>query len=363
MSSVRDNCKDMYYIVFFLLLFFSVIEIFKEKKNPAWFYFIYFMMTCMVMFRYGQLTDYFNYEGIYETPESAGITDPLYFLITEGLKSFGISYEGYVAILGALTMLLAYPFFSRYCHKSMTAMLIFYSYAFLILPMSAVRQGVCFAILLYCYSLLLERKKMLFYVIAGVGGFIHFSMFIVVFIALFFDKKFYNNKYVGWTLCGLTIFALITPDLSSYIPEFLSGKSLGEYEDSRLIQIVLRASIIIPVVYIKPKYGTNAYYAKAICVMGYVMYCCLAFSSTIAGRLEYYFRIFSCLFVASILFDLQKIYYRRIILGVMIIVHVALFYKNMNSFVSQADYNTNKVSMYNFPYVSIFDKDNLDQYK
>lgn len=353
----------MYYIVFCILLFFSLVEVVTHKRNWLCFDAVYALMTFMVMFRYGQLTDYYSYELDYYYPGMAGIRDPFYTIITEFLKMIGVSFWGYVMLVGAVTMGLAYPFFSRYCNKSVTSLLIFYTYFFLILPMSGIRQGIAVCLLLYAFHLLMENKKKTFYIVIGVGCFIHMTLFAVIVIALFYDKKFYNEWYVASALAGLSLFALVTPDLTAYIPEFLSNRSLGEYEDSRLIQIAIRLLLILPVIYIKPQYGTLTYYAKAICIIGYTIYCVTAFSSMISGRLEFYYRVFMCMFVACVIYIEEKSRLKEFILIGIIMVHMVIFFKNMNAFISQGDYDPDKVTMFNFPYVSILDQDELREYK
>ena len=353
----------MYYIVFCVLLFFSLVEVVTHKRNQICFDAVYALMTFMVMFRYGQLTDYNSYELDYYYPGMAGIRDPFYTVITEFLKMIGISFKGYVMIVGAVTTGLAYPFFLRFCNKSVTSLLIFYTYFFLILPMSGIRQGIAVCLLLYAFHLLIENKKKTFYIVIGAGCFIHMTLFTVFVIAMFYDKKFYNEWYVASALVGLSLFALVTPDLTAYIPEFLSNRSLGEYEDSRLIQVAIRLLLIIPLILIKPQYGTLTYYAKAICIIGYSVYCILAFSSMISGRLEFYFRVFMCMFVAGVIYLEEKSRLKEFILMGIIMVHMVIFFKNMNAFISQGDYDPDKVTMFNFPYVSIFDEDELHDYK
>ena len=49
----------MYYLVFSILAFFSIIELVSSTKNTYVFNFAYLLMTLMVMFRYGQFADYF----------------------------------------------------------------------------------------------------------------------------------------------------------------------------------------------------------------------------------------------------------------------------------------------------------------
>lgn len=334
------------------------------KKSILWFNIVYVLMTLMVMFRYGQLADYFNYEQLYNNPDSMGEwRDPLFFVFERISIGIGISYEGFVFIVGCLTMTLCYSFFSKICDRSAAALFIFYCYVFLILPMNAIRQGVCMGMLLCTYSSLIEGKKKLFYFIIIIGALFHFSMFAVVLIALFYKKDWYNRSFVKWVVLGLTIFALVTPDLTKYIPDVLGDRSLGEYEDSRLVQMSIRALLIIPVLFIKPEYGTHGYYAKAICIIGYCLYCIFAFSSLIAGRLEFYFRVFYCLFVAHVIFKMGKVYLNHLLLGCILMIHVVLFFKNMNAAIDQGDYYEDKVTMYNFPYVSIFDEEELENYK
>ena len=305
----------MYYIVFCVLFFFSLIEIVTHKRNWLCFDAVYALMTFMVMFRYGQLSDYTGYEMVYEYPEMTGIADPLYFIIQEFFKLIGINYKGFVMIIGALTMGLSYPFLSKYCNKSIASLFIYYTYEFLVMPMSSIRQGLGVALLLYGFTLILE------------------------------------------------LFALVTPDLTVLFPAFFDGRSIGDAEDSRLVQIVIRLSLIAPVLYLKPQFGTLAYYAKAIYIIGYAVYCLFAFAPTMAGRLEYYFRVFMCLFVAYMIFAEEKSYWRELIMLGVIMIHVGLFFKNMNAFIFQGDYDPDKVTMFNFPYVSIFDEDELHDYK
>lgn len=363
-KTLRVDSLIMYYFIFAVLFFFSAIEMSSYKKSVLWFNIVYVLMTLMVMFRYGQLTDYFNYEYLYDNPDSMGEwRDPLYFLMERSCIALGLGYNGFVFIVGGLTMALAYPFFSRYCEQSAAALLVFYCYVFLILPMSAMRQGICLGMLLWSYSLLIEGKKLWFYIIMLIGSLIHFSMLAVALIGLFHRKDWFNRGFAKWIVFGLTIFALVTPDLTQYIPDVLGDRSLGEYEDSRLVQMSIRVLLIIPVLFIKPEYGTHGYYAKAICIIGYCLYCCLAFSSLIAGRFEFFFRVFYCLFIAQVLFNMGKIYLDHFLLACILMIHVVLFFKNMNAAIDQGDYYEDKVTMYNFPYISIFEEKELENYK
>jgi hypothetical protein len=69
------------------------------------------------------------------------------------------------------------------------------------------------------------------------------------------------------------------------------------------------------------------------------------------------------MFVAGVIYLEEKSRLRELILMGIIMVHMVIFFKNMNAFISQGDYDPDKVTMFNFPYVSIFDEDELHDYK
>lgn len=353
----------MYYLVFSILFWFSFVEVFFKIKKTVWFDIAYILMTCMAMFRYGQLADYFPYKELYEGRNSmAEWRDPLYIFISEICFNIGIEFEGFIMIIGAFSMGIVYPFFLRYCHKSLTALFIYYCYIFLVLPMTAMRQGLCVSLLLWSFSFLVEEKIIKFYLVALIGSFIHISMIVVLLIPFFYRKSWYNNNMMIWVVAGVTLIALVAPDLSQYTIIF-GDRAFEAEEGSRTLQVLIRLLLIIPVLIIKPDYKTYGYYAKAICLMGYCVYCMMSFSILVSARLEFFFRVFLGLFVSYTLLSKKKVYLERVLLSSIMAIHVFLFFKNMNAAIQQGEYNEKKVSMFNFPYVSIFDPDELDLYK
>lgn len=317
----------------------------------------------MVMFRYGQLTDYFNYELLYNKPDEWDAwRDPLFFILTEMFKVLGMNYEMFVIVFGLITMWLSYPFFYKICGRSMMALFIYYCYVFLIMQMNAVRQGACISLILCSFVLLTEKRMRLFYTIIILGCFLHISMLSALLIGWLYNKQFYNRSYMKWFVWGLTLFAFITPDLTMYIPAFLNDRSHGVFGEAKFLQVAIRALLIIPVMYVKPQLGSNGYYAKSICITGYCLYCLLSFSPLISARIEYYYRVFLCLFVSYLIFHMKKVYMGSLFLFMILFIHVVLYFKNIDTFISTGDYNERVVSIYNFPYISIFDKEELNHY-
>lgn len=352
----------MYYIVFFLLLFFCIVEIYKERINPVWFNFIYLMMTCMVMFRYGQLTDYFNYKLAYEEPEKVTFVDPLYFSIKELFQYVGFNYEGYVMIEGAISMGLAYPFFSKLCKKSITSLLVFYCYAFLVYPMSAARQGLCISLLLFGFYHLMKGRKILFIALIVIFTFVHLSFISSIIILYVYKKDWFNNDKILWVWLFLTIFAIFSPDITYLIPAMFVDRVYSAESEGKFLPMLVRIMVVVPLLIFKPKHGTMGYYAKAICISGYFIYCIFSFSPLTAGRLEAYYRVFLSLFVSYAIFSIKVTGIRMRLILFLLFFHFVLFFKNLGAAIDQADYEKDKVSIWNFPYISVFNKDEYREY-
>ena len=351
----------MYYIVLLLLLLLSFLEIIKAKKHKHLFLLMYGTMALMAIFRFGQLGDYFDYYYLYKNPLQ--IRDPLFVLYTSVFSLFDLGYQFFLTITELIIFGLAFPFFYKTCKCSFISLLVFYCYTYMVCPMSALRQSVCLSLLLFSYNLLVENKRKLFYILVGIGSFIHISFLSVLLIGLLYDKKYFNGPNIVFVVIFATVLMLFGFDMSSAMKAMFTNRSVYSVTDNPLdnaIQIVLRLIIIIPFLLFKPEYKSDGYYAKAICIIGYVLYCVLASNNLVAGRIEFFFRTFLCLFVSYLSFHYHSSV-RRIVLSLFVFVHVVLFFKNLNAAISQGDYNIN-VTMFNFPYISIFDKSEIDEY-
>lgn len=377
----------MYYFVLLILLIGSYIEIIRRKKYRQLFLLVYGVMTLMAIFRFGQLGDYFDYYYLYENPIL--LRDPLFIVYAMAFQWVHASYQVFLTVTELICFGLAFPFFYRTCRCSCISLLVFYCYSFLTCPMSALRQAVCLSILLCSYSMLVEKKKFLFFLLVGIGSLIHLSFFSVALIGLFYDKKFFNKPIIIVIALLATAVMLSGVDLTAVIisrvgfeNRSISEVSSGAFDN--LIQLALRLALMAPLLFFKPEYGTNGYYAKAICLIGYILYCFLASQALVAGRIEYFYRTFLCLFVAELSRGLGSKYkfisinlslHRRVkpsakrafsnmrmaVLSLFVFAHVILFYKNMGGFIAQGAYKEN-VTIFNFPYISIFDKQAIDQY-
>lgn len=319
-------------------------------------------MTLMTIFRFGQLGDYFTYYYLYTNPLL--MRDPISIIYASFLNILGFDYQGFITITELICMGLAFPFFYKTCQRSCIALLVFYCYTWMLCPMSALRQAICLSLMLFSYPLLVEGKRNLFLGVVLFGSFIHLSFFSVLLIGIFYDKKWFDHPLMLYIVLLSTLLMFSGADLlSEFRTYFAEDRSVSFDEQmpfANLFQLFLRLLIILPIFLFKPDYWSNGYFAKSICIIGYILYCLLSADLLVAGRMEYFFRTFLCLFVAYLSFNCTS-KFRRTVLFFFVLVHVILFFKNIGGAISQGDYK-GSVTIFNYPYISIFDKQELEYY-
>ena len=352
----------MYQLILIVLVFFSIIEVFTGRRSKLWFHISYLLMGFVAVFRYGQMDDYFNYFQYYEDPSLYMEIDILYGALMSLFKACSIPYIAFSGFFSLLCMLLAYRFFARDCEYSCLSLLIFYCYTFLLCcPLGAFRQGICLSMLLFLYHKIKENENKAFYFWVIVGSFIHLSFVIVLILPFLMHLKIYNKSFVIYAIIGLSALSFVGISIAQFLPferitYYQEGEGVGIW-----LRMGLRILMIIPVLLYKPEEGSDGYYAKAICLVGYAIYCVLSFNDLVAGRLEYYFRTFLCLFAAYLVANYQWKFRAGVQLVLLLAVHLVLWYKNMSVEIERMNYKEG-TTVLNFPLISVFDKSELKEY-
>ena len=362
---MRQNCifvLSMYQFILLVLVIFSCIEVFSGKKSKLWFHVSYLLMTFVAVFRYGQMDDYFNYFQYYKEPGLYLEIDPLYGALVLLFNACSIHFIVFSAFFSLLCMALVYRFFAKDCEYSCISLLLFYCYTFLLCcPLGAFRQGICLSILLFLYHRIKDNKNKAFYFWVIVGSFIHLSFIIVLFLPYFMRLKIFNKPFVVYCIIGLSALAFVGISIAQFLPferltYYQEGEGVGIW-----LRMGLRILMIIPVLLYEPDYGSDGYYAKAMCLIGFAIYCVLSFNDLAAGRLEYYFRTFLSLFAAYVVSNYQWKFRAGVQLVLLLVVHLVLWYKNMGAEIERMNYKEG-TTVFNFPFISVFDKSELKEY-
>ena len=90
-------------LVLFILIALTICEIFRDVK-PAYKKAAFALLTIMLVFRFGQGTDYFSYHYLYEN--EVFFRDIGYSLLSFLCRSAGLPYPVFVAVIALICMAL-----------------------------------------------------------------------------------------------------------------------------------------------------------------------------------------------------------------------------------------------------------------
>lgn len=364
----------MYYIIFFILFILSCKEISSNayslsiKNKARIFKLLYILLTFVLVFRYGQGTDYFGYKAYYDeviVTEDNPLTifiirsDWGYVCLNILFVKLGIGYKYLIMFVSFLTMYFFYPFFKKVCNQSFFALFVFYCVIFMIYPSSAVRQGLSMAVFFgMMYPLLLQKKFKQYYLWEILAFSFHASSLLFAVFPLIYRFRI-TNKRAMLIFAVSCIFLVLGSSILLNIPiGFIQSRIqfyTGSESDNSMMPKILRLLMVLPVVIFtfKNYYDKDFAFAKIFILLGFAIYALTSFSFLTSGRLWAYFYGFFCLFLSRLIMirnkkSCQLMIYFLIIMGF-------LWFKDINAAIDQGGYRN--CNIFTYPYVSIFEGD------
>lgn len=363
----------MYYLIFILLLFGSLAE-FNHQKSDKIFNVIYIILSFLLIFRYGQGTDYFNYKSYYDEILQSENDIIMAFLIRSdwgyvGLNYIfvllGISYEYLVMFVSFMTMICFYPFFNNTCNKSITALFAFYCVIFMIYPMSSVRQGLSMGIFYGLMYPLLEKKSYTRYYALGVLAYLFHASSAIFFILPLLNKHTDTSRSLVLFIASIALI-LIGSTLITHIPLGPIQDRLlahaGADEQNSIMPKLLRFMLVAPLFVLNKLSRKNKYINDTLNYIniGFFFYALTSFSDLVSGRLWAYFYGFFCLYLSQII--KLRSYLKKIAIVYYLLFVSFLWFKDINAVIGQGGYVNCNVLTY--PYISLFEGDEvLDTYR
>lgn len=368
----------MYYIIYLIIGATVVKEVLHRHVNGLFFGFIYAILIIMLVFRYGQGQDYFNYQQLYNEIGYLGDISPFLLLARPDIGyailcyvsySFQLPFPLFLAFISIVTMYWFYLFFVRYCDKSILSLFFFYSVIYLIYPFSIIRQGIVIAFFVGVLFPLIENHKYVkycFYVV--VLSTIHLSAIILLLFPIMWNARL-TKKWMLMIFILLSVSMFFEIHMFSYIPINFINDRISHYTDSASSNLILakivRFLIVFPIFFLPNKWLKEDTYLlkmRSMLFFGYVVYALLSFSELTASRLWGYFLVFECLMLFRILCKKSFLKLRFFLLGYYILLNSILWFKDINGFIQQGEYQN--CTFFTYPYISIFDdEDTLFHYR
>lgn len=311
----------------YLTLFIGLAGAFylQDKMKAAKLYTIF--LTILAAFRYGIGADYFAYEFLYKQLKPFVIPEILFGTekqevgfraLGSFIKTFGLSYQSYVAILAAITLYYIYRICVRYSKNPMLSMVIYYAFFYFVWVYSGLRQGLAMSVgAFYLLEALRDdtiEKRKEFYKASILLLTIHTSS--IIFMVFYVLVRFipWNRKWMMLAIASSILFAFIplgnlVEMLSEKIPFLLR---LSYYLDDAFtlkelfsIQVLARMGLLSIVLYYYNELTLVSPMMKKIAdvyLLSFVFYFLLQFSELTAARIAVYGRLMEIIIFARIVY-------------------------------------------------------------
>lgn len=362
----------MYYIIYLIINATAIKEVSHRHIDSAAFRFIYAILIIMLIFRYGQGQDYFNYQQLYNEIGYLGDTS-LFLLLTRpdigysilcyAFYSIQLPFSVFSAFVGIVTMYWFYLFFIRYCKRSILSIFFFYSVIYLIYTFSILRQGIVISFFVGVLLPLIESKKYIKYSICTILlSTIHLSAIILFLFPVMWNVRL-TKKSMMTIFVLLSVMMFFSIHLFYHIPIGLVSERIAYYTDSASSNLIfakmVRFLIVFPVLFLPNRWLREDPYLlnmRNMLFWGYVVYALLSFSELAASRLWGYFLVFECLMLFRLSCQKTFLQLRFFLLSYYILLNTVLWFKDINGFIQQGEYQNCNILTY--PYISVFDDKN-----
>jgi len=372
----------MYLIIYAILLMLIFVEPSISRPNRLKvFGFAFMALLLLVIIRYGQGTDYFNYMYLYvslpdefndylsrgkifNVPKEVGFAATCYFF-----KSvLNLPIEVFSAVCSVLAFVPFYYFIRKYSPLPLLSLFYYFSFYYLIYPYSAIRQAVCIGIFVGLMYKYLEQKRYApYYLLCLLTFSIHYSSVIYVFIPFLLMIKL--EKRALFMICiGLFLFNLVLGStilgLFGSVAMFKSALSFYSTIDINYFSLAVRVFIFIIINLVNDNYvkANNKSMMLQIYNWSFIIYLFMMSSELISSRLTIGLRVFEIILIADFIVNVRdrtNFIGRRLLI---VALSMGMYFKNIASFIDQADYRKS-VTVVNYPLVTVFNEDDIHRYR
>ena len=310
----------MYHIIGLLILFLSLLSIFKksiEKSNLIIFLIISFLFI-LASIRYNIGTDYPYYTLFFESVKPltfhpnysfpSDYMEPGFMYIVAIFKYIVNSPIFYFSLWSFIALFFFWLGIKRESSNYILSIFILYCIFYHHYLFNTVRQGVVMAIFIYSVKDILDRNFLKILTISIISSFIHSSGLFIL-IAYFVSFVKFKNRLslilllitsilIWKTGLGEQLFTVIALKFQNVIPNLYMYVKVFFYDHS-LIQISQRLFLLIPLIYYYPTLSSDDRFVRlfSIYFFGALIYFSFGFFGLFITRINMFFRILEILLI------------------------------------------------------------------
>ncbi|MBR2979048.1 MAG: EpsG family protein [Myxococcaceae bacterium] len=357
----------MYWLLFVILLLSFFLCYASQRQWKSLYYLSFALMTAMLCLRFGQGTDYPNYQYLYRFPAHG---EWGYRTLTIFLRDHGVSFQTFIFFLSLFLCLLTHKAIVRYSPHRTFSLFLLYPTIYLTYYASGLRQGIVIAVFLAWLMPLLEKKQRLFYVLAC----LILSLFHTVALALIplVLIDLFKVRHLLW----ISLFALVIGVMNQIFPfgvtlanqlsDFLALERDFESTEVYALAFLERVITCFLVVFIfaaqSERDDLNAAQSLLfkIYLFGFITFMIFSSNAMLSSRFCIVFKAVEILLLPAIV-D-RQIRIRHVFVAIVCILSFVMTWKNIGSYIVQGRYYPGTTRL-NYPYISIFNKREILKYR
>lgn len=372
---------SLYLATFLLLAAGSILTWVRPQQEERVYGICWVVMTSCLCFRYGQGTDYGTYHAIYETIPavidwSQGYICGFYpeigwRLLSAAFKVFHAPFWVFTMTLGLAEMLLLHRFIKKYVPMKTVGLFLLYPVLFVTYMVSGLRQGWVICLFLGVLLPFYLEKQWVAYVI---GVLVAASFHRVGYAWLVLVAVYYLPVRVMTVLTGLSVAGGLILQIGA-VEQFLVGLlpvyHLKQFLLNGEMSILAMGERLISflVVYLLYEWVRRQQGIEIRTTLLFKAYMCnvcfymlLSGSAYYASRYAAIFKVLECAVLAALMLMAKREWMAKIVAVFFFGLTMLMGCKNLQAMVKNSGYDSIGVRFWNFPYVSVFQREKIEEY-
>ena len=368
-----------YLLIYIYVVFLACISWRLQQDKVHNIYIITMLLLCSFLaLHYGQGSDYFAYENTFsywsKIPDLSAFLhsvnnmhgEILWHGICWSLNKLNITFQGFIILLAIFEFYALHRYIIYFCqYNKMWGILLIFPSIYLTYMFGAIRQGLVVCIFMgYMLPFLIRYKLLSYYICASIMMLIHSSaiaFFIIPIIMQIKIKTLYWFIFIS-IFMGLVVGPSMPFVVSSIFP-IIDDIIVRMGKSTVFLPAIAERTImfiIITYLYYKNQYMNTPLDKKfyKIYIYSIMLYCLFINYSLTASRLSFATRTVEVALVIHYINKLPE--FRKIICCIILTLNIIMCCKNLTSYIYQGGYKD--TYFWNYPYVTIFNKEQIFRY-
>lgn len=357
------------YILQYSLIFIATLLKYKFKFIPDYLEkLIFILLLLFLCFRYGQGTDYFGYKFVFEQANKLAQQSNMFSIVDfqelHGeygwlfilylLNKFRINYEVLIFLISLYEMFMLKRFLDTYSSNKMLSWLLLLPVIYLVYFFSALRQGLVIATFLgLMIPLVIKNKLVKYYILVFICILIHKGAIVLTPIPFILHLRVILLEYflIVAFIIGIIVFKYMY---------FVPYSDIGKFSYFAIMERLFMMSYVFYIYHNLESSDNISPLLYRVYIYSICIYFIFMSNDLAASRFSWITRCVEIVLIPNLLRKYKHA--SQYLITVLLLLNFFMFVKNINSEITDGLYYSN-ISFWNYPYVSIFNNEDIYKYR